>query len=153
MAIWKDWMTEKHWEGLEMLAKMPPFNGKTNVIDHMIQHNEEWDRYINKSDDNQNPKPPGPYGQYEVLNVMAKTKTMVLNERRQQELYIDDNDGVLDIDKIMEADDSDSVEDEIKNATVIRTFQNSPDLPDNSDEDENAYFKRRNNIHEDEFVS
>jgi hypothetical protein len=36
MAIWKDWMTEKHWEGLEMLAKMPPFNGKTNVIDHMI---------------------------------------------------------------------------------------------------------------------
>jgi hypothetical protein len=65
MENWKGWMTEKHWEGLEILSKMAPFN-KPLIIDHMIMHHSDWDNYINKSDNNPNPRSPGSYAQYEV---------------------------------------------------------------------------------------
>lgn len=60
MDLWKNWMTEKNWEGLEILSKMAPFN-KPSVIEHMIMHHAEWERFINHMDDHANPIVPGPF--------------------------------------------------------------------------------------------
>jgi len=64
MSLWQGWMTEKHWEGLEALSRMAPFNSPL-VVDHMIMHSAEWDRFINEMDDHANPIVPGPYANYE----------------------------------------------------------------------------------------
>jgi len=45
MKNWHDWMTDKHWEGLEALAQMAPFN-KPNIIDQMIKSPIEWYNFI-----------------------------------------------------------------------------------------------------------
>jgi hypothetical protein len=65
MDLWGDWMTDRHWDGLEALSRLSPFN-KPSIIDHMITNNTEWDRFINDMDDHANPVVPGPYANYNV---------------------------------------------------------------------------------------
>ena len=55
------WITEQQWQGLQSLAKMPPFN-RPDIIDHILANHEAWTRYIHESDEDPNPIIPGPYG-------------------------------------------------------------------------------------------
>ena len=84
MALWKDWMTEKHWEGLEALSKMTPFNNPL-IVDHMIMHEREWARFINEMDDHANPIVPGPYSGYMADGAAVKSMHDIMIERRMKE--------------------------------------------------------------------
>lgn len=63
MRHWHGWMTNKHWEGLEALAKIAPFN-KPNIIDLMIKNPHEWHSFIQSQEENPNGIIPGPYGRF-----------------------------------------------------------------------------------------
>ena len=53
-------ITDKQYEALEILSGIPPFD-KPNIIDHMISHQPEWDRFIYHMDEHPNPTFPGTY--------------------------------------------------------------------------------------------
>ena len=105
MSLWKSWMTEKHWEGLEALSRIAPFN-KPLVVDHMIMHSAEWARFINEMDDHANPIVPGPYANYEADGGAVKSIQQAMIDRRMQEQTKYEQDGVIDIEKMLQADDS-----------------------------------------------
>ena len=158
MALWQDWMTEGHWDGLEALSRMPPFD-TPNVIDHMIVNHAEWEKFINGMDDQANPLVPGPYAQYSVDQGPAKSVEQLRKERLRREAEAMEALGHIDYDKIFSADDSDrsSSSDEYGGAgpggKKARRAVESPTLDERSDEDEDMFLRRRNYIEEDEFVS
>ena len=45
MELWREWMTERQWEGLESLDKLHPFD-KPSIIDHMISNPKEWEKLV-----------------------------------------------------------------------------------------------------------
>lgn len=151
-------MTERHWDGLEALSQMSPFD-KPNVIDHMIVNHTEWDKFINGMDDHANPIVPGPYGQYSVDQGPVKSVKQLRKERLRREAEAREALGHIDFDKIFSADDSDrsSSSDECGGAGAggkkARRVVESPPLDERSDEDEDMFLRRRNYIEEDEYVS
>jgi hypothetical protein len=50
MACWGKWLTERQWEALEVLQLIPPFD-KPNIIDQMIDHSEEWAKFIHEPEE------------------------------------------------------------------------------------------------------
>ena len=158
MALWQDWLTEGHWDGLEALSRMPPFD-TPNVIDHMIVNHAEWEKFINGMDDQANPLVPGPYAQYSVDQGPAKSVEQLRKERLRREAEAMEALGHIDYEKIFSADDSDrsSSSDEYGGAgpggKKARRAVESPTLDERSDEDEDMFLRRRNYIEEDEFVS
>lgn len=63
MSMWRNWMTDKHWEGLAALQKVSPFDSP-NIVDHMIQNHREWEQFILGKQ--KSPRMPGPYERYNV---------------------------------------------------------------------------------------
>lgn len=50
MACWGKWLTERQWEALEVLQFIPPFD-KPNIIDQMIDHSEDWAKFIHEPEE------------------------------------------------------------------------------------------------------
>ena len=65
MSFWGGWMTDRHWEGLESLEKIYPFD-KPSIIDHMIQNHQEWEKFIQQTDTYYDKLIPGPYSLYNL---------------------------------------------------------------------------------------
>ena len=78
-------MTIKHWEGLENLSKIRPFD-KPNIIDHMLQFHTDWEAFIHEMDEHAAPLMPGPYGQFQVAREKAKPLRQIQREKKRKEI-------------------------------------------------------------------
>lgn len=71
MELWP-WMTNKNWDALVLLSRIPPFD-KPNIIEHMTNHYSEWEKYIQHNDDHANPLLPGPFGHFKTNSKGTKS--------------------------------------------------------------------------------
>lgn len=154
--LWQDWLTDKHWEGIYELSKIPPFD-KPSIIDHMIEHHRDWKKYIREAGHSTVPVPmPGPY-----CAILSKNE-----QQKKRDLYrkitkrVDDMKGYYDemhvIAKIFKLDEP--PEDRLDSEDELVPDRRSKRLPSQesqnsqNEENEEMFIKRRNYIEEDEFI-
>lgn len=162
MALWGKWMTERQWEALEVLQHLPPFD-KPNIIDHMISHASEWERFIHSSGELADPVMPGSFVHYGVDKDDAANADGA--DSGAQELA----EAAFDIDELFNAEDS--VQRQVPHGDEAgagntdadsgsqgerpgegRAGGESPALRVRADEDDDAFYKRRSVVDEDHYV-
>lgn len=161
MTLWGKWMTERHWEALEVLEHIPPFD-KPNIIDHMIAHEAEWEQFIQSSKEQLDGPLPGSYGQYGI----GEDEPEPTEKRKKKPEPMEE---AFDLDEVFNAEDSvqrqfSSDEDggpDQKNAEPgsraetaerDREYADSPALPVRAAEDDDAFYKRKSLVEEDQYV-
>lgn len=65
-------MTEEMYTSLQSLSRIHPFDSP-NIIDHMIENSEQWQKFYSKTDGEAVPL-PGPYINMDVEEVSKKGK-------------------------------------------------------------------------------
>ena len=63
--FWSDWLTDKHWDDLILLSRIPPFD-YPNIIDQMIKNPNDWEAYIKSAEDHFIAEIPGDYLNYNI---------------------------------------------------------------------------------------